>query len=335
MSWAATSSKTARPGWRCTGRAPEPGRPHPPALCATYGQLFDPQAQPVVQALLARYAMLLANGVPVTGPGYLWRYAWRHAAVAGLAGLDLIRDLAASRAGAAARCRRGRPGGGRPACRPGVTGMEAVTPAEEATRLYRELAAGNPAFLPDLADALVNLGIRYSELGRRQEALAPAEEAVRLYRELAGRQSRLPARPRRRAEQPRQPLQRAGAPPGGAGPRRGSRPDLYRELAGRNPAFLPDLASALNNLGNRYSELGRRQEALAPAEEAVQLYRELAGGNPAFLPNLASALNNLGIRYSELGRRQEALAPTEEAVRIRRELAGRQPRRSSPTSLAR
>ena len=58
---------------------------------------------------------------------------------------------------------------------------------------------------------------------------------------------------------------------------------------------------ALNNLGIRYSEVGRRQDALAPAEEAVQLYRELARANPAFLPNLAISLNNLGNRYSEAG----------------------------------
>ena len=86
-------------------------------------------------------------------------------------------------------------------------------------------------------------------------------------------------------------------------------------------AFLPDLASALNNLGNRYSEVGRRQEALAPTEEAVRLRRALAQDNPAFLPDLAMALNNLGICYSELGRRQEALAPTEEAAETYRALA--------------
>ena len=44
---------------------------------------------------------------------------------------------------------------------------------------------------------------------------------------------------------------------------------------------------ALNNLGIRYSEVGRRQDALAPTEEAVRLYRDLAAANPAFLPDLA------------------------------------------------
>ena len=71
--------------------------------------------------------------------------------------------------------------------------------------------------------------------------------------------------------------------------------------------------------------MGRRQDALAPTEEAVQTYRELAGTNPAFLPDLASALNNLGDRYSEVGRRQDALAPTEEAVQIVPRAGQRQP----------
>ena len=76
---------------------------------------------------------------------------------------------------------------------------------------------------------------------------------------------------------------------------------LRRELAQTNPAFLPNLATALNNLGNRYSQVGRPHDALAPTEEATQLYRELAAANPAFLPNLAGALGNLGNRYSQVG----------------------------------
>jgi energy-coupling factor transporter ATP-binding protein EcfA2 len=100
---------------------------------------------------------------------------------------------------------------------------------------------------------------------------------------------------------------------------------ILRELAAANPAFRGDLASSLNNLGIRYSELGRRAEALPPSEEAVAIYRELAAANPAFRGDLARSLNNLGIRYSALGRRAEALLPTEEAVAIRRELAAANP----------
>ena len=294
-----------------------------PPFMASHQQTFDPQALPIAKALLERYETLLASGISASGPEYLWRYAWRHAAAAGLDGLDLLRALAVREdallpdiALAAQEV------GGRLA--DWGYRMEAVDPAEEAAQLYQELAAANPAFLPDLAGALNNLGIRYREVGRRQDALPPAEEAVQLYRELAA------ANPAFLPD-----LAMALNNLGVCYSELGRRQDalapaeeavqLRRELAAANPAFLPDLASVLNNLGIRYSELGRRQDALPPAEEAVQLDRELAAANPAFLPDLAGALNNLGIRYREVGRRQDALAPAEEAVQLRRELAAANP----------
>jgi hypothetical protein len=44
----------------------------------------------------------------------------------------------------------------------------------------------------------------------------------------------------------------------------------------RPDVFLPDLAMALNNQSVYLSELGRREEALAAAEEAARIYRALA-----------------------------------------------------------
>jgi hypothetical protein len=64
------------------------------------------------------------------------------------------------------------------------------------------------------------------------------------------------------------------------------------------------------------SEVDKRQEALAPARESVDLYRELAAKAPdAYHPDLASALKNLAIFLSEVGQREAALAMAEEAVR--------------------
>jgi tetratricopeptide (TPR) repeat protein len=107
---------------------------------------------------------------------------------------------------------------------------------------------------------------------------------------------------------------------------------IYRKLSEQNPqAFLPDLATSLNNLGNRLSELGRREEALKATEEAVGIYRKLSEQNPqAFLPDLASSLNNLGAVLSALGRREEALKATEEAVKIRRKLSEQNPQAFLP-----
>ncbi len=91
------------------------------------------------------------------------------------------------------------------------------------------------------------------------------------------------------------------------------------------PRNAPYRARNQNDMGVLLSAVGRRQEALAPTEEAVKIYRGLAKTNPAYLGDLAGSLNNLGILYSNLGRRQEALAPTEEAVKIYRELAKTNP----------
>jgi tetratricopeptide (TPR) repeat protein len=75
-------------------------------------------------------------------------------------------------------------------------------------------------------------------------------------------------------------------------------------------------ARAQGMLGYALSALGRREEALAATQEAVDIRRRLAEANPqAFLPDLASSLNNLGRDLSNLGRREEALAATQEAVR--------------------
>jgi tetratricopeptide (TPR) repeat protein len=74
---------------------------------------------------------------------------------------------------------------------------------------------------------------------------------------------------------------------------------------------------SLNNVAAMLRQLGRREEALAAAQEAVTLRRALAGKRPeAFEPNLAMSLNNVATMLSDLGRREEALAAAQEAVDV-------------------
>ena len=110
--------------------------------------------------------------------------------------------------------------------------------------------------------------------------------------------------------------------------------DIYRRLAELRPdAFLPNLATSLNNTGAMLSNLGRREDALAASQEAVDIYRRLAELRPdAFLPNLATSLNNTGAMLSNLGRREDALAASQEAVDIYRRLAELRPERIPPQS---
>ena len=60
---------------------------------------------------------------------------------------------------------------------------------------------------------------------------------------------------------------------------------IRRRLAEERPdAFLPDLATSLNNQSARLSDLGRREDALAAIEEAVKIRRRLAEAAPRRLP---------------------------------------------------
>ncbi|GAA2650730.1 hypothetical protein GCM10010425_74240 [Streptomyces spororaveus] len=101
----------------------------------------------------------------------------------------------------------------------------------------------------------------------------------------------------------------------------------YRSLAEANPdAYLPDLASALNNLSVCLGAVGRRDEGLATVQEAVTIRRSLAEANPtAYLPDLASALNNLSVRLGAVGQHDEGLTAAQEAVDHYRSLAGANP----------
>ncbi len=103
--------------------------------------------------------------------------------------------------------------------------------------------------------------------------------------------------------------------------------DRHRALARTDPdAHLPSLATSLNNVSVRLGGLGRWEEGLAAAREAVGHYRVLAEASPDLhLSDLAASLNNLSIRLGELGRREEALAAVREAAVHYRVLAEARP----------
>ncbi|WP_239771737.1 tetratricopeptide repeat protein [Streptomyces sp. CL12-4] len=100
----------------------------------------------------------------------------------------------------------------------------------------------------------------------------------------------------------------------------------YRPLAEANQDALAGLAMSLNNLSVDLGVVGRREEGLTTAQEAVGHYRTLTDTNPsAYLPNLAASLNNLSIRLGEMGRQEEGLTAIQEAVGHYRTLADTNP----------
>jgi len=95
-----------------------------------------------------------------------------------------------------------------------------------------------------------------------------------------------------------------------------------RPGADPQPAELSEYARCLNNLGIRLAALGRHEEALAPAEDAVGVQRRLAMSDPAtYLPDLAVSLDLLSTALADAGRPEEALGPAEEAAVAYRRLA--------------
>jgi tetratricopeptide (TPR) repeat protein len=277
---------------------------------------FDPRATGVAQAMLDRYATLLAAGRDPREPGYLWRYAWRHTAEGGFAALSRLREMAEKEpmltrdvALAAGRISDVLASVG--------NADEAVAPAEEAVQAYGSLGPEDPEAELEVANALVRLGSRYAAVARRTDAVEMTENGVAIYRrcaeanpaylpDLAGALQELGIR---YAEIGRPSDSITAAAEATA---------LYRRLSMDNSAFGPELASALNNLGAHFGEAGRPDEAIAPAEEAVEWYQRLAADNPAFEPELAGALNNLGTYYTDIGRVGEAIQVTESAIHMRR-----------------
>ncbi|MEW9336783.1 tetratricopeptide repeat protein [Streptomyces tanashiensis] len=91
-------------------------------------------------------------------------------------------------------------------------------------------------------------------------------------------------------------------------------------------AFLPSLASSLNNLAADLNEVGQREESLAASLESVSHYRVLAQADPgAHRLGLAISLSTLSGRLSEMGRRPDGLATGQEAVSHLRLLAETDP----------
>jgi tetratricopeptide (TPR) repeat protein len=87
-----------------------------------------------------------------------------------------------------------------------------------------------------------------------------------------------------------------------------------------------ELANAAWDLEVRLGRLGRRAEALAYCQQAVDLKRDLVRNDETtHIRDLAGLLSNLGADLSNLGRREEALHATTEATEAYRRLAAANP----------
>ncbi|MFE4451235.1 tetratricopeptide repeat protein [Streptomyces sp. NPDC056796] len=91
--------------------------------------------------------------------------------------------------------------------------------------------------------------------------------------------------------------------------------DRYRDAARVDPGARPGLARAVSSLAGRLGAMGRREEGLAFAVEAVDLNRSLDAAEPGVHGrSLAAALNILANRQAELGRWADSSVTAQEAV---------------------
>lgn len=85
-------------------------------------------------------------------------------------------------------------------------------------------------------------------------------------------------------------------------------------------------ADLLNGLAMRLRDLGRLDDALQAARDALEIRRAIArSGKPDDLFELSTSLNSITALLRDLGEYEQALAAVKEAVRIRRALADGNP----------
>ncbi|WP_189783299.1 tetratricopeptide repeat protein [Streptomyces capitiformicae] len=193
--------------------------------------------------------------------------------------------------------------------------------------LHRDLAAKDPARLPDLAARLRSQCRRLGDAGDWAEAYEVAREGLRLLRPLA-RQD-----PRTYEVQLAACLVNISVALGNLGRREAAvfpahqAVRLYRRVGRRDGgASLPELAHALNAVSTAEGELGRLPAALAANREVIAVRRHLVDRHgDAFRPDLADALNNEAIRLLQTGRVHQALDAADAAVKLYRTLAQDRP----------
>ncbi len=98
--------------------------------------------------------------------------------------------------------------------------------------------------------------------------------------------------------------------------------DIYRRLAEVSPdAYMPNVATTLNNLGLLQSDLHRYEEAEQNYLEALDIYRRLAEANSdAYMPDVADTLWNLAILEKNRGNMEVSYSYMEKALPIYEQL---------------
>jgi tetratricopeptide (TPR) repeat protein len=164
--------------------------------------------------------------------------------------------------------------------------------------VYRRLAdqEGCPDLDNNLAGALVNRGVAKAQLGQPLEAVADFDQAIAILERLVG------------------------------------------QVAGQEGPveWVENLAGALLNRGSALISLGRRVEAAADCDQAIEILRWLVEqeGCLELSNDLAGVLMNRGMTLEDLHRLKEAQAAYDQAIAIRRRLVEQEGRHELANDLA-
>ncbi|MEU5910548.1 toll/interleukin-1 receptor domain-containing protein [Micromonospora sp. NPDC047527] len=205
--------------------------------------------------------------------------------------------------------------------------VAATEVAQESVQLYRHLAAEHDELaVPDLVRGLSNLAAMLSEQCLHAEALPLTLEAVERRRELAA------AVPNRYEQGLAASLDNLGIQY-----RRLGRVELgtaaarealtsYERLAGRySQRFTSDVARVKGNLATLCALSGSTDEALAHAENSVELLEGLAHTNERYVADMVKATVNLGILLTATNRTSAAVLLLDKAISMRRSLHASDP----------
>lgn len=279
----------------------------------------DDRAIRVARALVSDYLERLKSGQFPQKPTYLWRYAWRHCADAGLAGIEAFRQLVAHDEDAfSPQLALALTAVSKSQSRLGMW-QEASRIVQETVTIYQRLAQDDVAQKIDLAESLVAQSRLQVLEGRPNDALQAAGQAVDLLRSMDASNpaigvafaSALAAFSLCQGQAGH--LREAIAPASEA-------VALLRRLSTDNPAFDPELADALTAQGVGYFQGGNPNEAVNSAQDAVELFKKMDTANPAVRLGFIWALTILGLGLSQAGRPQDGVVAAKQAVDLTRTL---------------
>ncbi len=201
---------------------------------------------------------------------------------------------------------------------------EAVETTGAARDLFRSLADGNPAYLPDYGWALLLLGTRYQEAARFQESLDAIETATGIFANLVRENTAY--RPRLAAATLN--LSFAYATLHRDREAASAAMDafiVFTELWQENPGYRSEQARAQSNLAARLAAVNEMTMAVASADASVEVLTRLSAQDPAQRLHLAAALSTAANVYSAAGDAEAGLRVARQAAELFRGLAAEDP----------